>query len=179
MKKLKKGLFFGIVLAGCLLVSHMTSAQTDLSQPTGDTPVDRLQASCSTVQPTLRRIHTSDSLMRVNIGQYYNGISVKLMARLNSRLALNRLDSTKFIEITNQFEGERTAFAKAYSDYEVNLSTLLKIDCQDEPTEFYAELLKTRDARHKLSKTVQDMNDSVSEYRKAVEDLKQTDGEPS
>jgi len=166
-------LAIGLLQGSCLVV-----AQSNSSVPGVKTPVDRLQAKCTSVLPTLRRIHTSDSLMRVNIGQYYNSISVRLMARLNSRLALNRIDSSKFVEITNRFELERSAFAEAYNNYEIALASLIKTDCQTEPTKFYAKLLTAREARNELAESVRRLNDRVSEYQKAVEDLKQQEGEP-
>lgn len=170
-----KRFIIGIVGLGAvagLLLSPVALAQ-QMQLQTGDNPVDRLQAQCDTIQTTLRRLHTNDSLLRVNIGQMYNSISVRLMARLNSRLALNRIDSTRFVEISGRFDQERSTFSDSYSQYETSLSALIKIDCKARPTEFYASLLTARDARLRLSTSVQALNDSVREYQVAVEDLRQ------
>lgn len=160
-----------IVLAG-LLLSPRVAAQEIILQ-TGDTPVDRLRANCASVQSTLSRLHTSDTLLRVNTGQRYNDISSRLMARFNSRLAINRIDSTKLVEISSRFEKEIGVFTENYSDYESLLSSMMKVSCKNNPTGFYAKLLSTRDARHKLSVSVDSMNDSINEYRMAVEQLRQ------
>lgn len=156
-----------------LLISPNVGAQEMTLKSSNDTPVDRIQEKCDIIRPILRRLHTNDALLRVNVGQEYNNISAKLMARLNSRLAINRIDSQRFVEIAAKFDSERTVFSSSYSEYEAQLSSLIKIDCKTDPTYFYAVLISARDARHKLSVSVQSMNDSLSEYRIAVEDLQQ------
>lgn len=161
-----------------LLLSPRVVAEEIILQQSGDTPVDRIRVSCEAVSQNLRRLHTNDSLLRVNIGQIYNSLSVRLMARLNSRLALNRIDSTNLVEITGRFEVELESFRLSYNDYEVALATLIKTNCSSNPTEFYANLLKTRDARSKLAVAVESMNDSVSSYQVEVEQLRQRLIEP-
>ena len=135
------------------------------------TNVDRLQERCDTVEATIRRLHTTDSLLRVNTGQVYNDISANLMAKLNGRLAINRKDSTELVEITNQFELARSTFSSSYNDYEKSISSLTKIDCKSHPAEYYAQLLVARDSRHELAISVEGLNSLVSDYRVAVEKL--------
>lgn len=167
-----------VALIASLLLSPRVVAEEIILQQNGDTPVDRIRANCESISGTLRRLHTNDSLLRVNIGQIYNNLSVRLMARLNSRLALNRIDSARFVEISGRFETELESFRISYNDYEVVLSTLIKTSCTSNPTEFYANLLKARDARHKLAVAVESMNDSVSSYQVEVEQLRQQLTEP-
>ncbi len=166
-------LLIGVASVFSLVFVPPVHAQEMILQPSGPTEVDRLQAQCDTIIATLRRLHTNDALLRVNIGQSYNAISARLMARLNSRLALNRIDSSKFVEIANRFDEERDRFSSAYSEYETALSSLVRIDCKTRATEFYAALLESRDARTKLSNSVKTMNDNIREYRVAVEVLQQ------
>jgi len=172
MKRIGNLSIIGVLIAS-LAVSPPALAQEMILQPAGETPLDGLQANCDTIQATLRRLHTNDALLRVNIGQVYNGISVRLMARLNSRLALARIDSSKMVEITNRFEVERVTFSDKYKTYEASLSGVTKIDCKQNPAGFYAALITARDARRELADAVQAMNASVSEYQTAVEHLQQ------
>ena len=155
-----------------LLLSPQAVAQEMVLQGDG-TPADRLRANCDSVKNTLRRLHAADGVTRVNAGGIYDDISARLMARLNSRLALNRIDSAKLIDITAQFEKSRASFGDNYREYEPLLTALIRLDCRDNPTGFYAKLLEVRDARHKLSVSVASMNDSINDYRMAVEKLKQ------
>ena len=175
IEEMKRLFYLGIGLTALvnLAIQPQVLAQ-EMLQSTGDTPVDRLQANCDAIQGVLRRLHTNDSLLRVNIGQTYNGISARLMARLNSRLALNRIDSAKFVEISSKFDQQRNEFGTSYSEYESALSALTKIDCKAKPTEFYAALLMARDERAQLYTAVKSMNDSVREYQVAVEELQQS-----
>ena len=171
MKRVIYGMIGTLAVVG-LLVSPRTVAQ-EMMLPIGETPVDRLRAQCDQIQATLRLLHTNDALMRVNAGQIYNSISVQLMAQLNSRLALNHIDSTRMVEITGRYNEERSVFGDSYAQYETALSSLIRIDCKAKPTEFYASLINARDARLRLSTSVESLNDSLKEYQLAVEDLRQ------
>lgn len=156
-----------------MIVSPPVFAQEPILKTDSDMPTDRLQANCDNILGSLRRLHTNDALMRVNVGQMYNGISVRMMARLNSRLALNRIDSTELVEITSRFETLRSQFSTDYNKYEPALANLVKEDCKNEPIKFYELLLKARDERAKLSETVTALGQTIDDYQVAVENLKQ------
>lgn len=158
-------------LAIAMMIASPAFAQYMPLEPAGDTVMSRLPARCDEIRATLRRLHTSDSLLRVNTGQSYNSISARLMARLNSRLVLNRIDGTKLVDIAAQFDRDRAAFATAYTEYETALSALLKADCKDRATEYYAAILTARDARLRLAEIVQALNASLRAYQVAVEEL--------
>ncbi|PID33043.1 hypothetical protein CR969_02820 [Candidatus Saccharibacteria bacterium] len=172
MKKPVRCLTF-LFLAASLLIAPQSAFAQQVLLPGSAAQIDRLQSRCDSIMPTLRQLHTTDALLRVNIGQVYNGVSSNLMVRLNSRLALNRIDSTKFVDITNRFESSRSEFSSSYNEYEEAMAKLLKIDCKSKPTEFYAQLIKTRDARKKLANRVENLNNLLSEYRVEVERLQQ------
>lgn len=161
------------IIGVALALSGPVMAQNLDTQPQESPTVERLKDRCDTILSTLRRLHTHDALLRVNTGQIYNGISVRLMARLNSRLAINRIDSTKLVEITGRFEDQRVNFADTYSKYEAAMATLVKKDCKANPADFYQSLILARDERTKLAAVVKELNSTVSEYRVAVEQLKQ------
>ena len=46
------------------------------------------------------------------------------MARLNGRLAINKLDSSKLVNITNEFESTRLKFNSNYNDYDTAMTDL-------------------------------------------------------
>lgn len=136
--------------------------------------VTRLEASCDEVKTTLRRIHTNDALTRVNMGQVYSATSAQLMARLNSRLALNSINSTELVDISGRFDTQRLEFSQAYKEYEASLSSLIKIDCKQRPAEFYALLLTTREARFKVLEVIQSASGMIADYQVGVERLQQS-----
>ena len=171
---MKRRLIIGLLITAAGLgpvFGRVATAQEPIQQ-TEITVVDNIRGRCDSIQSSLGRLHTSDALLRVNVGQTYNSISVRLMARLNSRLALNRIDSLETVEIANRFDQLRVEFAANYNDYETAMSSLVKIDCKQKPAEFYAQLLTTRDLRLRLAETVKLLNGSISDYRTAVERVK-------
>lgn len=172
MTKLIKIIMLSLATAG-MLFSPPVFAQENLLPADDNTIIDKLQENCDTIRGVLRRLHTTDALLRVNAGQMYNGMSVRLMARLNSRLALNRVDSSNLVEITSQFEASRKEFVSNYSTYETALSNVIKTNCKTNAGKFYELLIIARDQRSKLAESVQDMHTSISDYQVAVEQLYQ------
>ena len=170
---MKKAIIVSVILGIGVVLAPIVRAQ-EMTIQTDDSTINRVREQCDTLTTTLRRIHTNDALLRVNIGQAYSGLSSQFMARLNSRLALNRIDSTNLMNTTNLFEEQRSEFTKSYTRYEATLASLLKIDCRSEPVKFYAGLLAARDERAKLSSITQSLNGYVREYQVSVEDLQQS-----
>ena len=115
---MKRRLIIGLLItaAGLGLVFGRVATAQEPIQQTEITVVDNIRSRCDSIQSSLGRLHTSDALLRVNVGQTYNSISVRLMARLNSRLALNRIDSLETVEIANRFDQLRVEFAANYND---------------------------------------------------------------
>ena len=148
--------------------------EMDVQTDDSTTIIAQLEDNCDTIKTTLRRIHTNDALLRVNMGQMYSGLSSQFMARLNSRLAINRINSPELVDITGRFEEQRIEFSKNYTSYESAMSDLINTDCRNQPVKFYAALLKARDERANLSISVRAMNSRVSEYQVGVENLQQS-----
>ena len=73
MKSIVRSLAFCLVIASFVVSMRPVQAQEANIMPR--TNVDRLQERCDTVEATIRRLHTTDSLLRVNTGQVYNDIS--------------------------------------------------------------------------------------------------------
>ena len=106
---------------------------------------------------------------RVNIGQRYNIISVQLMARFNSRLSLNRMDASRLVSLTNQFESSRTQFKTDYNTYDSTVSELDRTNCLDDPVRFYDKLVKARDSRRQLAADVEQLNKIAESYKNEVQ----------
>ena len=165
-------LFVSAVVIALSLVTGWTSFAQEPIPQDNLAKIDAIESRCDVILTDLRQLHTNDSLTRVNLGQTYNRISLRLMARLNSRLALARMDSTTFVAIANEFDNSRTQFSEAYNKYESALSSLVKMDCRKKPIEFYDQLITTRQLRAEVSTATSQLNGLVAEYRVAVEQLK-------
>src|SRR5688572_262917 len=105
--------------------------------PMTEAHIARIRDNCVDAQSTLRQLHASDALLRVNRGQLYESISTKLMAPLNSRISLNRLDGVNLVSIATTYEGQLTYFRQSYQQYEEAMSRTLKINCTNQPVVFY------------------------------------------
>lgn len=159
------------VISLSLMIGLTTLAQESVPQESL-AKIDDIESRCDVILTDLRQLHTNDSLTRVNLGQTYNRISLRLMARLNSRLALARMDSANFVTIANEFNVSRAHFSEAYNKYESSLSSLTKIDCRKKPIEFYEQLIMTRQMRAEMSTKASQLNSLIAEYRVNVEQLR-------
>ena len=132
--------------------------------PLSNDQLTQIKQNCVHVKSTLRRIHANDGLVRVNQGQQYEVIATRLMAPLNSRIALNRLDGVELAKTTVEYNTQLTAFRSEYRQYEEKLSELLRIDCTDQPVEFYYRIKPVRERRKRVADVALRLNQLLSQY---------------
>ena len=108
--------FAVLTLSVAVTAAPLAAAQTVMS----DAHIEKIKANCLVAQNTLSRLHAADALLRVNRGQVYESISVKLMASMNSRIALNRLDGRDMVAVAASYEQELVDFRASYREYEQN-----------------------------------------------------------
>ena len=136
-------------------------AYAEPAAPLSNDQLTQIKQNCVRVKSTLRRIHANDGLVRVNQGQQYEVIATRLMAPLNSRIALNRLDGVELAKTTVEYNTQLTAFR---SEYEEKLSELLRIDCTDQPVEFYYRIKPVREHRKRVADVALRLNQLLSQY---------------
>lgn len=153
------GLAYGVTLTA--------GAQEADVPPMDEAHVERIRAHCDTAQATLRQLNASDALMRVNRGQLYESVSTKLMANLNSRIALNRLEGAELIQITSNYERQLQSFRDAYQAYQEALAPLLRIDCSQQPVTFYDTVAEVRELRLTVRESVSELNADMAAYLEA------------
>lgn len=151
-----------LVTAAVLLMATHVSAQS--SVPMTNEHIQRIKDNCQQANRTLRQLHASDALLRVNRGQLYDLLSTKLMARMNSRLALNRLDASGLVVVTADFDRTLGEFRTRYRVYEEQLSATIKIDCREKPTQFYNGVQEARELRGKVYESVRKLTGYIVEY---------------
>jgi hypothetical protein len=145
--------------------------------PMTEAHIARIRANCVDAQSTLSQLHASDALLRVNRGQLYESISTKLMAPLNSRISLNRLDGVSLVAIAATYEGQLTYFRQTYQQYEEAMSDTLKINCTNQPVAFYDSVADTRAKRKKVHESTVALHDTIRNYKDEFEAFaKQFDG---
>lgn len=163
MKQLKR-LLIASVLASAGLFAIQTTVNAQQAAPMTDAHIQRILANCGQASNTLAQLHASDALLRVNRGQLYDLISTKLMARMNSRLALNRLDASKLVSSSAAFDRTLAEFRTNYQLYEVQLSNTLKINCKKQPVAFYDAVGEARQRRVAVHASVEKLQDYIDEY---------------
>lgn len=173
MKGMKR-LFILLVALG-VAASTITLQQVAAQegQPMTDAHVERIQANCNDAQTTLQQLHASDGPLRVNRGQAYDSISTKLMTRLNSRLALNKLDGSALVKITSQYDKALSSFRSDYKLYDNQMGATLAIDCRKQPVAFYDSVAKARKLREAVHNDVTEMHRLIGEYQKAFDAFSQ------
>lgn len=136
-----------------------------------DTQIALIRANCLDVQSTLQRIHANDALARFNLGQQYNIISAKLMAPMNSRVALNKLDGVAMTQTTVDFNAEVDRFGSTYQQYEETMQQTLKINCKDQPVSFLDAVTLARSNRASVRESVDKINTLLKRYRTQFDQL--------
>ena len=94
------------------------------------------------------------------------------MARLNGRLAINKLDSSKLVNITNEFESTRLKFNSNYNDYDTAMTDLQHANCSNNVADYYQKLTVAREARNKLSEDVKVLDELLVRYKEEVQVIK-------
>lgn len=167
MNFIKKFSIGFVVLSIVLAIARVpvVSAETAMS----DAHVEKIRTNCVSTQNTLNRLHAADALLRVNRGQAYESISVKLMASMNSRIALNRLDGRDMLNIAVTYEKELADFRTSYQTYEQNMTQLLKIDCVKQPVTFYDKVAVVRQQRVSVHDHVVKLHQYIWDYKTAFD----------
>lgn len=119
---------------------------------------------CMAVKSKLSDVHQQDGLLRVTLGQNYEVVSSKLMARLNTRVVENKLNGAPLVKTAADFESTLHDFRDNYRSYEVSINNLMKMNCQTQPQEFYASLEAARELREVVNQDVKKLAELVDRY---------------
>ncbi len=136
-----------------------------------DTEINLIKENCHSVKNTLNQLHASDALLRVNRGQVYEALLVRMIEPFNSRLGNNRLDNRATSTIAANYKSALDTFRTDYRLYEQKLSDAMRIDCVAEPATFHRLLQEARENRKQVNTSVQKLHRVVNDYRSAVEDF--------
>lgn len=159
-------LVFGAIFGSALGVSVLAHAD---STPMTEAHIARIRSNCVEAQSSLSRLHATDALLRVNMGQLYESILTKLMSPFNSRVALNNLDGATLVSLANTYNQQLTDFRTNYQQYEEAMSRTLKIDCANQPVTFYDSVTDTRDKRKTVNDSTTALQTTIQTYKTEFE----------
>ena len=168
---MKKSVLYSLatlILASFVLMSVSVSAQAGMT----DEHIARIKSNCQEALGTLSLIHANDAPMYINRNQTYFSISDKLMARLNSRLTLNRFDATELVKVASEYNETLAKFRSAYKQYDDTMSEVIRIDCRRQPVSFYDKVAETREQRAKVNEAVVRLKSLIDQYRDGVNAFK-------
>ena len=133
--------------------------------------VERIRNNCADTQISLTAVHNTDAAARVNLGEQFNAVSNRLMAPMNSRIALNKLNGVALATTTVAFNEELKNLSLVYIDYEKALSGVIAMKCYDQPIEFYDNLTLAMQKRAAVRSSVSKLTKLMEQYRVQVGDL--------
>lgn len=158
-------LLVSFIALALVLTGPSVYAVDDSALLLSDAQISQVRDNCVSAQATLTRIHENDGLMRVNLGQQFEGISTRLMTPLNGRIALNKLDGIELAKTTVAYNKEIDVFRSLYQDYEQTIAAALQMSCRNQPVGFYDNVMSARDKRLKVHESVMKLQNYVKQYR--------------
>ncbi|RYF29294.1 MAG: hypothetical protein EOO17_02050 [Chloroflexi bacterium] len=170
-----KRLVFAVALLALSIfgIASTAHAQIAIQAPMTDAHIERIRANCTSATQALRKIHVNDALSRVDRRQQYELISSRLMARFNSRVALNKLDGTSLLLTTSKYNESFNAFRASDLIYDNQVSDALKIDCHKQPVAFYDSVTKARELRKEVYRHNLDIIQYAKEYKGVFDEFRQ------
>lgn len=162
------------VSVGVLALLGVSAAYAASDTTLSDGELKSVQNNCITLKGTLDQLNYNDTALRVNQGQYYEEISAKLMAPMNSRIALNKYDGGKLTTITADYTKQIDTFRARYTVYAKALTQARDNNCNENPQGFYDDIVTAANARKDLHKSVVKLNNMVKNYEDTFKDFTKT-----
>jgi hypothetical protein len=175
MKFSKRAISVGLILSMLIYSTALikiVSAQNSVTEPT-KAQIQLVRANCLTLKSTLSQLHASDALLRVNMGQLYESISVKLMSGFNNRISNNNFNNDSLATKTNSYNSALDKFRTDYQTYEEQMSSTLNIDCNNQPASFYDAISLTRSYRDQVHADVIKLNQTIAYYQSGIDQFEQ------
>lgn len=161
-----------VLVAVLVLTGSVVRAQDQTPMILDDSQIAQIKTNCVATQSTLGRLHANDALTRVNLGQQYEVIATRLMAPMNSRIALNKLDGLELTRTAIDYKKQTEEFSKNYTQYEQTLSGVLDMKCQDQPVAFYDGVSLARERRQVVRNSVIKLESLTKQYADQFSDFR-------
>lgn len=165
---------YGISVIVLVLTGSSVRAQEQESLLLNDYQISEIRNNCIATQSILTRIHANDALMRVNQKRQYERILTQLMAPMNSRIALNKLDGVALAQTTVAYKKELDVFVEKYIDYEQTMSDAMQLNCKSQPVAFYDTINVARTKRAAVRESVEKLQNYVRQYHSQFKDFSKT-----
>lgn len=162
---------YAFLLSGMLVIMAAQPTQAVGALILTDAQIFGIQENCLKSKAALERLHTADTLLRVNLGQRFENISLRLMAPLNSRVALNGLDGVVLTKLTVEYNQALKQFSASYSKYDTAVGAAIRTDCVKDPVGYYQKIEQARADRGRVHTNSEAATKLLGEYRSAFQAL--------
>lgn len=133
---------------------------------------DKIITNCSSIKDTLKSIQHSDSYSRVYLESEYSEIFNNYIAPMNTRMQNNGIIHKELSENQEDFVEMRSKFKTDFITYSKQMETLINIDCENNPTEFYNQLEYVRISRNETNVDVAELSNIINEHQLIVKKMK-------
>lgn len=165
-RRMKRAL--AIVMIGLLVASPKSVFAIDQVQLTND-QIEYIRNNCGDTQTAIGGIRATDRVAYINLTQQLDTLSNRLMAPMNSRVALNKLDGVALTKITVGFNTEIKQFKELYREYEQSIDATTAMGCYNQPVEFYDNLTSLLKKRAAVRGSLDKLTAMTALYRSEVE----------
>lgn len=164
MKRLQ--LVFALFLTLCMAPQVRAEAL-----PLSDAQMLAIRQGCQTAKRGIDIVQETEAASRVNRGRVYESI-MQLVAALNSRVALNKLDSPALTSTTANLQKALTTFHADYIDYAKKMDQTMAESCHNAPVSFYDSLTAAREARALVAEDIRVIDKLLNQYQDGLNKLK-------
>lgn len=163
----KKLLVIGLIISAMLSGTGLLVIAAQ-AVPMTDQQVELIRNNCTSTKNTLNQLHSSDALLRVNVGQIYESMLTKLMERFNSRVTNSSLSNAGLATVSTSYGLLLDTFRADYMTYEKQLTSAINIDCSQQPAAFYDAVALARVEREQMHVDVINLDQSLGQYQLAL-----------
>lgn len=159
----------GFALALSVLLGfgvHSVRAVESTSIVLTQAQIGEIEQRCTDSLIDLRQLHTADRIARVNLAHELQDVGTRLMAPLNSRIALNGLDGVALTQTTVDYNETFTDFTDAYQRYDESVEAALEIDCVKDPVGYYSNIQNARRLRAETQEDFKQLQELIRQYDK-------------
>lgn len=159
------------VFVAVLSVPAVSFAQANVTL--SDDKLQTIRTRCSNSQFALQQIEKRDAVSRINRGRAYDQM-LRQISAFNSRFAYNKINMPSLVQTTSDLQKAVDEFRNSYDTYDNDLASALKVDCKQNPAEYYGYIVQARTDRAKIGEKVKSINDLTTKYREAIAGYEET-----
>ena len=140
-------------------------AQASVSLP--DDKLETIRTRCSNSQFALQQIEKRDAVSRINRGRDYDQM-LRQISAFNSRFAYNKINMPDLVQISSDLQAAINEFRASYDTYDNDIASALKVNCKEDPSQYYGYIVQARTDRATIGDKVKTINGLIEKYRDVV-----------